>query len=70
MTMKKETQDMSKNIELRSKKVRKIIGDEPPALTRWGTVIIAFIFLAILIALSFFPSPYGGESILHHVVGG
>lgn len=32
------------NIELRSEKVRKLLGEIPPSLVRWGTVVIVAIF--------------------------
>ena len=40
-------------IELRSEKVRKLIGEIPPSLVRWGAAIIAIVFLALLAALCF-----------------
>lgn len=42
--MKKGTE-----IELRSEKVRNLLGEIPPALVRWGTVIIVAIFLVLLL---------------------
>lgn len=65
---------MNKNIknneiELRSEKVRNLIGEIPPALVRWGTVIIVAIFLALLLVVCFMPYPYSnGESILQHLL--
>ncbi|MDE6077197.1 MAG: hypothetical protein K2G29_05640 [Muribaculaceae bacterium] len=57
------------NIELRSEKVRKLIGEIPPSLVRWGTAIIAILFLALLAAVYFLPYPYSnGESILQHIL--
>ena len=55
------------NIELRSEKVRNLIGEIPPSLIRWGTVVILLIFLLLLIALCCLPYPYtNGESIIEH----
>lgn len=55
--------------ELRSKKVRNLLGEIPPALVRWGTVIIVAIFLALLLVVCFVPYPYSnGESILQHII--
>lgn len=55
------------NIELRSEKVRNLLGEIPPALVRWGTVIIVAIFLTLLLVVCFMPYPYSnGESILLH----
>lgn len=56
-------------IELRSEKVRKLIGEIPPSLVRWGTAIIAIVFLALLAAVCLLPYPYSnGESILRHFI--
>lgn len=57
----------NKEIELRSEKVRNLLGEIPPALVRWGTVIIVVIFLTLLLVVCFMPYPYSnGESILLH----
>ena len=37
------------NIELRSEKVRNVIGKVPPCLVCWGTVIITIILLAFAV---------------------
>ena len=64
--MKKEK---SNDIELRSEKVRELLGEVPPALVRWGTVLIVAIFLILLLTVCFMPYPYShGESILQHIV--
>lgn len=56
-------------IELRSEKVRNLLGEIPSALVRWGTVIIVAIFLALLLVVCFMPYPYSnGESILQHLL--
>ncbi|MCH5239449.1 MAG: hypothetical protein J1F38_04445 [Muribaculaceae bacterium] len=55
------------NIELRSEKVRNLIGEIPPSLVRWGTVVIVLIFLLLLTALCLLPYPYSnGETIIKH----
>lgn len=36
-------------IELRSKKVRQLIGEIPPSLVRWGIAIIAIVILFIML---------------------
>ena len=46
----------SDNIELRSEKVRNVIGKVPPRLVSLGTVIIAIIILAL--AVAFYKIPY------------
>ena len=61
--MKKGTE-----IELLSEKVRNRLGEIPPALVRWGTVIIVAIFLVLLLVVCFMPYPHSqGESILQHL---
>ena len=62
--MKKGTE-----IELRSEKVRNLLGEIPPALVRWGMVIIVAIFLTLLLVVCFVPYPHShGESILQHLL--
>ena len=46
------------DIALRSEKVRNLLGEIPPSLVRWGTVIIVAIFLALLLVVCFVPYPY------------
>lgn len=58
------------NIELRSEKVRKLIGEIPPSLVRYGIAIITIIFIALVAAVCLLPYPYStGESILKHFIG-
>lgn len=55
-------------IELRSEKVRNLLGEIPPSLVRWGTVIIVAIFLILLLVVCFVPYPHSqGESISQHI---
>ena len=57
------------DIELRSEKVRNLLGEIPPVLMRWGNVIILAIFLALLLVVCFVPYPHSqGESILQHLL--
>lgn len=64
------TSNTNDKIELRSEKVRKLIGEIPPSLVRWGTAIIAIVFIALLAAVCLLPYPYSnGESILRHFIG-
>lgn len=59
--------DKEPKIELRSEKVRKLLGEIPPALVRWGSVILVALFLILLLMVCFMPYPYSkGESILLH----
>ena len=54
-------------IELRSEKVRNLIGEIPPFLVRWGTVIIVVIFIVLILIVCFLPYPYSnGETIIQH----
>ena len=46
----------SDNIELRSEKVRNVIGKVPPRLVSLGTVVITIIVLAL--AVAFYKVPY------------
>ena len=58
------------NIELRSEKVRELLGEIPPSLVRWGTAIIAIVFIGLVAAVCLLPYPYSkGESILRHFIG-
>lgn len=61
-------QDSDKRIELRSEKVRRIVGTVPSRLIGWNTTVIVIILLAVLLVVCFVPYPYGdGESIIRHV---
>ena len=56
-------------IELRSEKVREILGEIPTALVIWGIVIIVVILVALLGVICIVPYPYSkGESILRHLL--
>ena len=58
----------SGDIELHSEKVRNLLGEIPPALVRWGTVIIVAIFLILLLVVCFVPYPHSqGENIFQHL---
>lgn len=60
----------NEKIELRSEKVRQLIGEIPPSLVRWGIAIIAIVFIALIAAVCLLPYPYSnGESILRHFIG-
>lgn len=52
----KRVKRLDRNVELRSEKVRNIVGQIPPALIRYGTIII---IVALLVMLGVFASvPY------------
>ncbi|MCM1141600.1 MAG: hypothetical protein NC453_23760 [Muribaculum sp.] len=55
--------DSHDRIELRSEKIRNIIGSIPSGLVRWGTVIVVFFFALLILSLLMVPSPeIDGES--------
>lgn len=57
-------------IELRSEKVRNLLGEEPAGPLRWGIAVICLIFAVIIAAVMCMDYPYGhGESIFRHIVG-
>ena len=51
-----EEKESDDNIELRSEKVRNVIGKVPPRLVSLGTVVITIIVLALSVA--FYKTPY------------
>lgn len=54
---------------LRSEKVRELLGEIPPSLVKWGTIIVAVVFTALIAALCLLPYPYSnGESIIRHIL--
>jgi hypothetical protein len=54
-------------IELRSEKVRTIIGAKPHWLARYGNTLLVILFIIIALVVAFMPYPYGsGETILEH----
>lgn len=61
--MKEKNKDTRNQIELRSEKVQKLIGEIPISLVKWSTAIIIIIFFALICALVFIPSPYGEQDI-------
>ena len=61
--------NLNSDIELRSEKVRNLLGEIPSSLVRWGTVIIIDILLILLLVVCFIPYPHSqGESILQHIL--
>lgn len=46
---------MNGNIELRSEKVRRLLGEIPPTLVRNGTIILVVIFIALVCAFVCIP---------------
>lgn len=69
MNEKNIEKNRGNNMELRSEKVRNLLGEIPPALVRWGTAIIAVVVLTLLAVVCLMPYPYShGESILQHIL--
>lgn len=65
MEKKKDTHS---HIELRSEKVRHILGEMPPVLMRWGLVVIVAIYAVLIGVLLCVEYPYGGgETIFEHL---
>lgn len=63
------TPSMEDQIELKSEKVRRLVGTIPPSLVRWGISIIVAEFAALAAAVCLIPYPYGqGETIIEHIV--
>ena len=58
-----------KRIELRSEKVRRIIGTIPPALVRWNITVLIVILSVLIAAVCCIPYYGEGESILQHILG-
>ncbi len=57
----------SGRIELRSEKVRNIIGTIPPALVRWGIAVITIILVMLMLVIFLVPYPYEEETIFQHL---
>ena len=64
--MSNKTSNQS-HIEIRSEKVRNIIGANPPKFISWGIVIIILFFLVFFVFVLNLPYPYGSrETIFQH----
>lgn len=50
--------DKPKDIELRSEKIKNIIGQIPPLLIRYGNSILCFVFLLLIILATCIPFPH------------
>lgn len=63
-----EENDTYDRIELRSEKVRNIIGAIPSVLVRWGIAVIVIIFVLLILAIFLVPYPYGEDkTIFQHL---
>ncbi|MDE6800531.1 MAG: hypothetical protein K2P62_09880 [Phocaeicola sp.] len=66
--MEKENIESHDRIELRSEKVREILGTIPNGLVRWGIVVITVIFATLIGIILCVEFPYGnGETIFEHI---
>lgn len=55
-------------IEIRSEKVRNILGEVPNKLVRWGIAIICLFFAILIAVVSCIEFPYSnGETIFEHI---
>lgn len=61
--MEKENMGNHDKIELRSEKVREILGTIPNGLVRWGIAIITIIFAALIGIVLCVKFPYGAVSV-------
>lgn len=58
------------DINLHSEKVRKILGDIPPAFIRWSVAVLSIISISLIVAFCLFDNKYtDGETILHRILG-
>ena len=56
-------------MEMHPEKVRRLLGEIPPALVRWGIVVMAIVFVGLIAAVCLLPYPYSdGESILFRLL--
>lgn len=68
--MKKKRSASDDDMELRSEKVREILGSMPKGLSRLGMAVICVLFLLLVAVMVFVRFPHGeGESILQYVLG-
>lgn len=64
--MKKQADDEQSRIELRSEKVRNLIGQMPPFLIRWGNVIlIVIVILLFLVGYCLYYSKYCSDLLIN-----
>lgn len=69
--MEENKKDACSRIELRSEKVRKLVGSIPATLVRWGMVWMIVVSVLLVAVLVLVPYPYGGgETILEHLFAG
>ena len=65
--MEKKIQSLK--FDERSEKVRNLLGEIPSSFVRWGTAIIAIIFLMLMVFFFFIPYPdSNGKSIIFQIL--
>ena len=58
------------HIEIRSEKVRNIIGTNLPEFISWGIIIIILVFMVLFALVLNLSYPYGsGETVFQHFFG-
>jgi len=64
-----ENQDYKREIELRSEKVRSIVGKVPPTLIRYGIMIIALVIFIFLIIIGYLPykQEFTGKAVVYDI---
>lgn len=63
------TSDETENTELRSEKVRKLIGEIPRSLEIRGWIIMAVVSIALLAAVCLLHVPYSnGETVMEYLL--
>ncbi|HCN52942.1 MAG TPA: hypothetical protein DIS88_03785 [Prevotella sp.] len=66
-----EEEKQERSFELRSEKVRSIVGQIPPSLVRYGITVIGIVLLCLLAVAYFLPykQVYSGTAIVHGAAG-
>jgi|JTFP01.1.fsa_nt_gb hypothetical protein len=64
-----ENQDYKKEVELRSEKVRNIVGKVPPNLVRYGMITIILVIFVFLIIMDYLPykQEFIGKAIVYEI---
>ncbi|MDU2114388.1 MAG: hypothetical protein E7E95_08175 [Prevotella bivia] len=67
--MEEQEKNQERNFELRSEKVRSIVGQIPSSLARYGITAIGFVLLCLLTVAYFLPykQVYSGTATIHEV---
>ena len=64
-----EKQKQERNFELRSEKVRSIVGQIPSSLVRYGITAIGVVLLCLFVVVYFLPykQVYSGTAIIQYI---